>query len=155
MINTIMCAAVISAAKLSVPDIDSTFKAYMDYRCITNTRSEQYRLQKDAETDENGLRVWHGRYMIVVGTYYGQVGDSLTVTLDTGESFDAVIGDIKADCTTDETNRYYPMENGNANVIEFIVDTRELPRKVRQMGDVSYADEMFEGDVEKITRIME
>ena len=146
----ILCAAVILSA-LSVPDGDTSFKAYEDYRRITNTRSTQYRMQQKAETDENGLRIYHGRYMVAVGTYYGEVGDELTVTLDTGEVIDVVIGDIKADCDTDETNRYHPMEDGGANVIEFIVDTRELSHDVKRAGDISEIDG-FEGNVEKIER---
>ncbi len=148
--NHIFTAAVILTA-LTVPDIDTGFKAYMDYRKITNTRSVQYRLQQSAETDDNGLRIYHGRYMVALGTYYGEVGDELTVTLDTGEVLDVVIGDIKADCTTDETNRYHPMSDGSGNVIEFIVDTRELTRDVKWAGDISEIDG-FEGNVEKIER---
>ena len=147
--NLIITAAILTA--FTVPDMDTDFKSYMDYRAITNTHSAQYRLQQHAETDENGLRTYNGRYMVAVGTYYGEVGDNLTVTLDTGESFDCVIGDIKADSTTDETHRYHPMAGGKGNVIEFIVDTKSLPRDVRWMGTVSALDE-FSGNVEKIER---
>lgn len=146
----IFATAAILAA-FTVPDMDTDFKSYMDYRCITDTHSAQYRLQQHAETDENGLRTYNGRYMIAVGTYYGEVGDNLTVTLDTGVSFDCVIGDIKADSTTDETNRYHPMADDKGNLIEFIVDTKELPRSVRWMGTVSALDD-FAGNVEKIER---
>ena len=147
--NILVAAAILTA--LTVPDIDTDFKSYMDYRCITDTHSTQYRLQQDAETDENGLRTYHGRYMVALGTYYGEVGDELTITLDSGECFDVVIGDIKADCDTDKTNRYHPMANGGGNVIEFIVDTKELPKKARYMGTISAIDG-FDGNVEKIER---
>lgn len=148
--NIILATAILTA--LTVPDLETDFKSYMDYRCITDTHSAQYRLQQAAETDENGLRVYHGRYMVAMGTYYGEVGDNLTITLDSGESFDVVIGDIKADSTTDETHRYHPMANGSGNVLEFIVDTRELPKKARWMGDISYVDDMFSGNVESVER---
>ena len=146
----IFTAAVILTA-LTVPDIPTDFKAYMDYRAITDTHSAQYRLQQSAETDENGLRTYHGKYMVALGTYYGEVGDELTITLDTGESFDVIIGDIKADCDTDATNRYHPMANGGGNVIEFIVDTKQLPHDVRWSGTVSSIED-FAGNVEKIER---
>ena len=138
------------ACMLTVPDVDTSFKAYMDYRAITDRGSAQWELQQEAETDGNGLRMHGGRYMIAVGTYYGDVGDELTVTLDTGESFEAVIGDIKADCDTDPTNRYFPMEQGG-NVIEFIVDVRELPRDARRAGDISEIDG-FDGNIKRIER---
>jgi hypothetical protein len=147
--NILLTAAILTA--FTVPDMDTDFKSYMDYRCITDTHSRQYRLQQAAETDENGLRVYKNRYMVAVGTYYGEVGDNLVVTLDTGVTFDAVIGDIKADCTTDKTHRYHPMRDGNGNVVEFIVDIRELPKAVRWSGTVSSIEE-FEGNIEKIER---
>lgn len=146
--NILMTAALLAA--LTVPDMDTSFKAYMDYRAITNEESTQYRMQQKAETDENGLRTYKGRYMIAVGTYYGEVGDRLDITLDTGERFEAVIGDIKADSSTDSTHRYHPMENGG-NVVEFIVDVRLVSRGVRRSGDIS-SIEGFEGNIEKIER---
>lgn len=143
---SLLCAATI----LTVPDVDTSFKAYMDWQCITNVRSEQYKLQQEAITDENGLRVYDGCYMIALGTYYGTVGDRFKITLDTGIEFEAIMGDVKDNRHTDETNRYVP---SNGNLIEFIVETDDLPRLARRMGDVSYVDEFLEGCVEKIERI--
>ena len=137
------------ACMLTVPHIDTSFKAYMDYRMITDERSIQYRLQQDAQTDENGLRIYRGRYMVALGTYYGSVGDELTVTLDTGKSFDVIIGDTKADSDTDRTNRYYPMSDGSGNVVEFIVDVDALSDEARRMGDISYVDG-FGGNVVQV-----
>jgi len=147
--DILLATAILTA--LTVPDIDSDFKAYMDYRKITDTHSAQYRMQEHAETDENGLRVYHGRYMIAVGTYYGVVGDDLDITLDTGDVLECVIGDIKADCDTDSTHRYHPMQDGSGNIIEFIVDVRELPHDARWAGTISALDG-FEGNVESIER---
>lgn len=150
--NILMTAALLAA--LTVPDMDTSFKAYMDYRAITDEDSMQYKLQQRAETGENGLRIYHGRYMVAMGSYYGKVGDELTISFTGGESIDVIIGDMKADTDTDATNRYYPMEQGG-NVVEFIVDVDELPRDARKMGDISYADDIFSGSVEKIVRAME
>ena len=144
--------AIIAASTMifSVPDIDSDFKSYMDYRCITDTRSAQYKLQQKCYTDDNGLRVYDGYYAVALGTYYSStVGDKFHITLDTGEEFDVIVGDVKADCDTDNTNRYVPV---NGNIIEFIVDTRELPKEVRWMGTVSAID-IFEGSVESIEKL--
>lgn len=150
--NIITAAAILT--ELTVPDIPTDFKAYMDFRKITNRESIQYRMQQSAETDENGLRMYHGRYMVALGSYYGDVGDELTITLDTGTELDVVIGDLKADCETDRTNRYHPMEGGSGNIVEFIVDVRQLPEDARWSGTISAIDG-FEGDVEKIERAME
>ena len=65
-----MTAAVISAALLAavgsdacaydkslpLPDVNTEFKTYMDYRTITDTSSAQYDLQQHAYTDSQGIR---------------------------------------------------------------------------------------------------
>lgn len=139
-----------SAMTFSVPDIDSDFKSYMDYRCITNTASDQYKLQKECETNEYGIREHDGYYVIALGTYYSTtIGDKFKITLDTGEELLCEVGDIKADSDTDKTNRYVPI---NGNIVEFIVDTKELPKKVKQMGTISAID-IFEGSIESIEKL--
>lgn len=55
---------------LRLPPLDTSFKSYMDYRTITSTTSDQYALQKQAYTDEFGLRKVGGFYCIALGTYY-------------------------------------------------------------------------------------
>lgn len=136
-----------------VPDGDTSFKSYMDYRAITNTRSPQYRLQNDCWTDENGLRRCGDDYVIAVGTYYADcIGEKLDITLADGKEFTAIVGDFKADSTTDSTHRYYPMSGGRKNVVEFIVDTGSLDRTARRMGDISYIDG-FSGDIASVEKI--
>ena len=41
---------------LPIPDVNTDFKTYMDYRAITNTDSVQYALQQEAYTDSQGIR---------------------------------------------------------------------------------------------------
>lgn len=148
MVTLLLAAQMI----FTVPDVDSDFKSYMDYRCITNTSSDQYKLQQKCYTDDNGLRVYDGYYAVALGTYYSStIGDKFHITLDTGEEFDVIVGDVKADCDTDKTNRYVPV---NGNIIEFIVDTKKLPKDVRWMGTISALDD-FEGSVESIEKIEE
>ena len=137
-------------AGFAVPGGNTAFKTYMDYRAITNTQSPQYKLQDSCWTDENGLRRYGDDYVIAVGSYFADhVGERLEITLDSGEEFTAIVGDFKADSHTDNTHRYTAMSNGGKNVIEFVVDTKQLPRKARQMGDISYI-EGFAGDVSEI-----
>ena len=140
---------------MDVPDGDTSFKTYMDYRAITNTDSIQYKMQQEAYTDEYGLRKYkNGDYMVAMGSYYGKVGDRFRITLDSGETIRCIMGDAKADCHTDAYNQYTPCGSGK-NVIEFVVDTPALSDEARQMGDVSYADDIFEGNISKIERIEE
>jgi len=138
----------------AVPLGDTSFKSYMSWKAITNTDSKQYKLQKSCWTDKNGLRRYNNDYVIALGSYYADyIGQRFTITLDTGKTFTAVVGDFKANKHTDESNKYTPMEDGKKNVIEFIVDTDELDKTTRKMGDISYAG--FKGNVESIERTVE
>lgn len=145
---------------MELPDLNTSFKSYMSYRCITNTSSEQYKLQSEAWTDDNGLRRLGDDYMVALGSYYSSnIGDRFIITLDTDAQFTAVMADMKADKHTDNTNRYSAVydSDGNfisANVIEFIVDTNELPQKVKLWGDVSAIDD-FSGNIVSIEKIIE
>ena len=107
-----MTAAVLSAALLAavgsnacaydkslpLPDVNTEFKTYMDYRTITDTSSPQYDLQQHAYTDSQGIRRVDGDVCVALGTAYADsCGERFEITLDSGNSFTAVVGDIKAD----------------------------------------------------------
>lgn len=134
---------------LDVPtEIKTSQKTYMDYRTITSASSKQYRLQQGAWTDEYGFRRYGEYYMVALGTFY--TGDScgkvFRITLDTGASFVAITGDIKANAHTDAMNQHR-----NGNVVEFIIDKNAIPDMCRKMGDMSYAnDSMFAGNIQSI-----
>lgn len=142
---------------LDVPNCDTSFKAYMDYHRITDTTTDQYRLQQHAATDGLGLRRYGDYYLAAMGTYYSDsVGDTFRVTLENGNTFNIMIGDIKQDIHTDSKNMYTPVydQSGSfysANVIEFIVDTDYLSRNVRLLGTVSGYD-YFDGSIKKVEK---
>lgn len=141
------------ATEYAVPYGDTSFKSYMDYRCITNHESAQWALQKYCKTDGSGLRRYGDDYVVALGSYYADhIGDRFKITLESGEEFTAVVGDFKADVHTDASNRYTPMSNGRKNVLEFIVDTKCLDRKAKLMGDISYVDG-FLGNVLSIEKV--
>lgn len=131
---------------------NSSRKTYMDYRKITDTSSEQYKLQqnKDCYTTDTGLRKVNEYYCVAVGTHYSNnIGDKLIIYMENGESFKAIVADIKDDKHTDETNRQHRKDG---SVIEFVVDTRKLPELVRKMGDISYMNETFKGEIKAIIK---
>ena len=139
-------------AVFTVPDIDTSFKSYMDYRAITDEDSMQYKLQQEAYTDNNGLRKVGDYYCVALGSYYGsEIGQCYLITLDTGDSFKAILADQKADSDTDENNQYTETDNGG-NVVEFVVDVKKLPGAVRWQGTVSAIDG-FNGSIESIEPI--
>lgn len=144
--------------QLEIPDCDTSFKAYMDYNCITDDTTAQWELQQIAYTDEYGLRKIGTDYCVAVGSYYSEtVGERFKITLDNDSEFTVIISDLKKDEHTDSSNRYSPVydENGefySANVLEFVVDTKQLHSMVITLGTVSYYDE-FEGNIISIERL--
>ena len=112
-------------------------KSYMDWTCITSKSSPQYKIQHNyAYTDSNGVRAVDGRYCIALGSYYTHdVGRWVDLVLEDGSIIKCIIGDCKADCDT-VNNHSMGIDGG---VAEFIVETSALPKRARQMGDVSYS----------------
>lgn len=118
---------------MQVPHIDSSFKAYMDYRTITNMSSDQWKLQKLAHTDTSGIRMIDNMYMVAVGTYYAdRCGVILDITFDSGKTIKCIVGDIKDDRHTDTLKQH-----SNGNIVEFIVDDDVISRAVKVSGDIS------------------
>jgi vacuolar-type H+-ATPase subunit I/STV1 len=127
-----------------------SMKSYMSYKAITNTRSKQYQLQKQAVTDPTtGIRTINGDYCVAIGSGWGcAVGDRILVTLQGGKTFNALVADAKADAHTNSDNKTTTHDN---SVIEFVVDIQSLPKKVRTSGNVGTLDQ-FSGGVVSITK---
>jgi hypothetical protein len=110
-----------------VPDgegvCNSANKTYMPYTLVTSKSSAQYKfLYSDAcYTDpETGLRMSEGRYCIAVGTFYAsKIGTKINLIMKNGSTVECILGDVKADIHTDETNRFQAVDG---SVVEMIVD---------------------------------
>ena len=140
MIKHKLCIA--AAVFLFTARHDTSMKTYMDYRAITNRESTQYQVQQECYTDENGLRRYKGdEYVVAVGSPIADVGDYITVELDTGEVLDCIVGDSKGD-------RWWHKCSKGHNVVEFIVDTENLDPDAKRAGDVSCV--VGNGNVERI-----
>lgn len=137
----------INMTNKKVYDKGGKFKSYMSYKAITSKSSKQYKLQQVANTDSNGFRRIEDYYMIATGSYYGDVGDILLVELDNGNSFYAIKSDAKDNKDTDEENKVC-IHDGS--IVEFIVDTSNLNKMVKKMGDASYLSG-FDGNVANIS----
>lgn len=146
---------------LEVPNIDSTFKAYMDYRKITDKTSDQYRfVSENSHIDTEGFLRYTASldygieedcYLIALGSYYGtDIGTTYKITTDTGNIFYGVLGDCKDDVHTDNNNQYTIV--GTHNIVEFIVDTDTLNKDVKYHGSANWY-EPLRGNIICIERI--
>jgi hypothetical protein len=147
-----------AAVSMSVPDIDTSFKAYMDYRTITDKTAPQWRYRELAYTDSYGFRRIVDDYVVALGTYYcEEVGERFRVTLDSGAEFTVIAGDIKDPAHTDAANMYTPVYTNGGKlksgcVIEFLVDTQKLDEKAVTLGTVSYYSTLS-GNIRQIEKI--
>lgn len=145
---------------LDVPECDTSFKTYMDYRCITDETSIQWKIQQNAWTDSDGFRRINNDYIVAVGTYYSsKCGERFRIVFDDDDEITVTVGDLKQNRHTDKTNRYTAVYNEygefvSANVLEFIVDTKKLSKRSKLLGSVNNHD-YLNGNVKIIERIEE
>lgn len=102
-------------------------RSHMDYRALTNKASKQYRLQynpiqgKTTTTDPStGIRMWNGRYIVAMGSVYGETGTMLDLQLG-NRIVPVIIGDTKSIAHLN-VNKCQHQQDGS--VVELIVDTR-------------------------------
>lgn len=121
----------------NVPE-NNGMKTYMDYRCITSTGSQQYKLQHTiAYTGDYGLRMVGDRYCVAVGSYYTTtIGQHLDIELENGIVINGILADCKSDEHTDETNRIH----FDGSVVEFVVDIDLLDETAKMTGDISWVN---------------
>lgn len=145
---------------LGVPNINSSFKTYMDYRAVTNKHSAQYKfIHKWGWCDSQGFMRCGGErdlgikddyYLIALGSYYGvEIGTKYRITTTTGKVFYGALADCKSNRHTNSTNQYVPSNN---NVVEFVVDARNLNKSVKYHGSANVYSPL-NGSISKIERI--
>ena len=127
----------------------SGFKSFMDYRTITNTESQQYKLQQHyAYTGEYGIRMADSRYIVAIGTYFtSNVGQYFDIILENGTVIPCILGDQKADVDTDSNNI---ITEHNGCMSEFIVDSDMLNDDVKFYGDMSYCSKDWDSPIKTI-----
>lgn len=125
-------------------NVTNTFKSYMDYRSITYTNSRQYEMQQIAHTGKNGIRMY-GEYMMVALAGF-EVGTALEITFTGGEIIEAVVADVK-DAGHDGCKS---LRDGS--VVEFIVDTIEMPNIVKRLGNFNI---IYSGKIEQLRKLGE
>lgn len=127
----------------------SQFKSYMRYTAVTSKSSAQYKLlnSEDAYTDDNGLRMYRGRYCIAMGSgFSNKIGTYIDLVLENGTTLHCVLGDQKADKHTSKNNMVC-LSNGS--IAEFIVDYDIFLKKKDSSGTVNWVKN-FDGKISKV-----
>lgn len=126
---------------------NSSFKAWMDYRTITDTTSKQYEIVMNSEIDQNGLLVYNGKYVVALGSVYGTIGTEYRIELSGGQEIEVVKGDEKADEDTIDG-----CANPNGSMLEYIVDVNTLNESVKLTGDVNQIHAGFIKNIYKLEK---
>lgn len=152
---------VVRYTSLNVPNINSAFKRWMDYRKTSCTTSPQFKFIRqygwsDGEgfmrcNAERMLGINDDYYMIALGSYYGTtIGTKYRVTTDTGNVFYGVLAECKADIHTNSTHQYTNQKN--PDIVEFLIDKKKLNKDVRRAGSAN-AYMPLNGNISKIERM--
>lgn len=122
---------------VDVSNLNQTRKSFMDYRTITDKTSRQYKLQKEAYTSDEGIRMVDGRYCIAIGNgFEADTGTPVDLTLADDTVIECVVSDIKQDIDTDDTN----MVANDGSIAEFVVDRKVLDHDTLYTGDICSID---------------
>lgn len=140
--------------EVPLPDLPTNMKYCTDYRWYGIEGTPHNRMQNLSYTDKIGCRKYNDDYCVGLGSFYSdRIGDRFEVTLENGNVFTIITGDMKADCDTDITNMYAPCINYDgeycANVIEFIIDDKVVSDDMYAYGSLDYHDE-FKGNIQKM-----
>ena len=120
----------------------------MSYKAITDKSSQQYKLQTEAYTAEYGIRAVDGRYCIAMGSYYAvKIGTHIDLIMENGSVIECILADCKSNMCTNAANQ---QDINNNSVVEFVVDMSSLDKNAKKMGDISYAEDKFRGNIKEI-----
>lgn len=160
MMSVSVHAIEVTYTPMNVPNINSSWKTWMDWNAITNKSSAQYKLGIEwGWTDSQGFRRVNGErdlgitddyYMIALGPYYGTtMGTKYRFTTDTGKVFYGILADGKGYGEYNATGQY---GMANKDIVECLVEDTCLNRLVKQMGNANWY-EPLNGSIIKIERI--
>lgn len=152
---------------MGVPNIrDTSWKGYMCVHTIKSKSSKQWELLRSGKfkfSSDNGLLKYGDYYVVALGSYYMnyKIGSTFRITLDSGVSFDIIVGDMKSDNHTDTSRMYRPKGNSYGEVVEFVVacgkhnevceNYNPLPSHIRSSGNISSLG--FKGNVVKVEKL--
>lgn len=123
-----------------VLSVDSkTFMSYHKFGTQSWNRQRKLSECASASTGQYGIRIVDGRMLIALGTGFTKtVGAYVDVLLADGTVLACMIGDVKADRDTDDTNTY---QKYDYSILEFIIDLPQgMDASVYLQGKGSYSE---------------
>lgn len=130
-----------------------TFKSYEDSNCITNNSNiSQGKLKEKYHLDyHSGVWMVGNRYCIAVGSYYtNKIGVKIDLVLSPAMGRKHVLKCITADSKSDKDTINKHRIHKDGSIVEFIVNSKYLSKKVKMLGDISYTGNKFKGRILKI-----
>lgn len=128
----------------------------MDYRCVTDTSSSQYKLIYSDEITvcEDGLlRDKYGYIGVALGSYYANcVGERFVITFENGNKEKFIVLDMKADKDTVNGANH----SSDGSMMEFVIATNKTKDSyplAMKMGDFDYVSN-FNGNIIKIEKVV-
>lgn len=139
--------------EMDVPS-NNSFKSYMDYRKVTDIKSEQYAFLQICEDSACGIMLSEGRYCIAVGSYYTtEIGTRIDLVMENSSIVPCIVAECKNNDHTDTLNQQHLVDK---SVIEFVVNVDNLSDYVRYTrGDCSFCDPRLEGEISSIRVYLE
>lgn len=141
-----------------VPTGGHDWKPYARHTEITAKSSPQYKLQKIAKTDSNGLRYVTDkngikRYCVALPVYWAggspsDIGRCFDVKMANGEVLHCVLGDVKQIKHSQNGEGKF---GSRGELLEFQVEFSKLPKFMQNSSDISYFGGAFEGEAVEIT----
>ena len=129
----------------------SAVKRFLDYRCVTDESSRQYRLLQKGEIDSNGLIYIAGHICAALGSKYGPIGTKYIFVLKDGNRTHYV-KIIKTDQKKDQdTAGGAGWTDKDGNILEMIVDRSRISQKCNSTGDMDKC-QLTSGRIIKIYR---
>ena len=141
--------------EMTVPRGGHDWKPWARHTKITLKSSPQYKLQKKAKTDSNGLRYCidpngEKRYCVALNTYWcggdpEDIGRCFDVVMANGSTIKCCLGDVKKDKNSWKGQCKF---GSRGELLEFQAEEKKLSKKIN--GDVSALGGAFEGEAVKI-----
>lgn len=123
------------------------FKSWESYK-LFGKKTKQYALQQYCYSSKDGMRMYENRYCVAISSSFKpSIGQYFDLILKNGTIIPCVCADVKSIKHMDQSKIFTTKTQCCS---EFIVDSKKLNKKIKQMGDVSYLSKTFKSPVVKI-----